>query len=1475
MKRNADIAIIGMSGIFPGAGDLDAFWENIRAGVDAIETVPEHRMGSLFFEENERSAPQLVDRFYCRRGGFIDNYAEFDPIQFGILPLAVEGTEPEQLLALSLAHKALVDARAFSNGCRSNGANFAKTGIIIGKGNYTGPGATRAIEIVRTGQQIVEVLQSILPDLKNEDLEKVKSEFQQKKGRFSADTAMGLIPNLTASLVANRLDLGGTAYTLDAACASSLLAIDHAVQELNSGRADMMIAGGVHACQNAPFWSIFHQLGALSKNQQIRPFDQRADGLLIGEGCGFVVLKRLSDAISGGDRIYAVVQGVGVSSDGAGASVMSPTVHGQVKAIRQAWDMAGISTDQIGYLEAHGTGTPLGDKTELETLASVFGPQNGGTKPGIGSVKSMIGHAMPAAGIAGVIKTVLALYHGQLPPTLHCEEPLEALANTRFEPVKQLTDWQQAGLPRYAGVNAFGFGGINAHVVLEGWDKSPKSSAIGVSNNNTNVPARDEVLLLARHTHEALLTALQTGEKETGSGDYRVAIFEPTPERIAKTIKIVSKNNVWRNKQDIWYTNEPLLKNGGKTAFLFPGLDGLAGGEIDSVADYFNLPRFEASETGDEQSVFSTAMKLLEKSRILDSAIKKLGVKSDMNAGHSLGEWLAGRSSGLASESSVLQLLTRLNPELFEVKNTKFLAVGCGYDQLKPWLQGKQNIYLSIDNCPQQVILCGTIEAIEDFSTILRTHQIFHQQLPFQSGFHSPFVKDKLDRILDGLETMEFRQTGIPLWSATTLDIYPESFDEIRSLSVEHLVKPVRFRELIGKLHAQGARMFVQVGSGGLVGFVDDTLKGQPYSAIASNVPIRGGLQQLQRVMAALFVEGKDIDLAFMGVEAQQAEQRKPMKLQLGSPFVTQLDSLKKITFNQPKKELALDDVASPVMRALNSNLDEIALVQAQIAGLIRNQPFAAPVAQNGTQSVARSGTESGDGQFGNNSVNDASTSIPGQRLPQQRLPQQRLAQQRLPFKKQIDISLQNSPWLIDHSLLKQKPNWHCVEDMDPVIPMTMIFEVFGDIAREQVPGLRVQKIMSIKVFQWMNVVEPFRETVTGEWKGTNRVYLDLDKYANAEVQLSETKGTPETNGYDIGKSLDISITPEQIYRENMFHGPAYQGIREVKNVAENGIIGLISGDAGKGSLLDNAGQLFGLWLQLTLTKDRIAFPVKINEVEFYGEMEDQAGIFECTCRLTELTDETATADFILQRDGKVWSIIRGWQNRRLEIDDKLWNVSMAPLQNVLSDEVAPGVFLFRNAYQRVVSWDFILKRYFNQPEKRHQRSLMPTKKKEWMISRVAAKDAARMLMLRSRKEAYFPIEFEIRSDEVGRPFLDGPMTGGIHISLAHKNLEAVAIASEKGPVGIDIEEIQPRSAGFTEIVFTAAERALLEGRDQDEWMTRCWVAKEAFGKMLGKGLMGNPRAYQIEEIRADALRIQDTWINTIKHFNYIIGWTN
>jgi acyl transferase domain-containing protein/phosphopantetheinyl transferase len=1377
MSNQTNVAIIGMSGIFPGAGNIQAFWQNIIQKKDAIQMVPEHRLDTTFFDNGATAA---VDRFYCRRGGFIDDYATFDPIRFGILPVAVEGTEPEQLLTLALAQQALEDAGVSER-------SLEKTGIIIGKGNYPGPGATRAIEIVRTGEQIVQILKTLLPHLSPADLEKVKKEFQQKKGRFGPDTAMGLIPNLVASLVANRLNLGGVAYTLDAACASSLLAVDHGIQELNSGRAEMIIAGGVHVSQNAPFWSIFTQLGALSRRQQIRPFDTQADGLLIGEGCGFVVLKQLDAAIRDNDRIYAVIKGSGISSDGSGTSVMSPSVKGQAVAIRQAWDRAGVPLEEIGYIEAHGTGTPLGDKTELDTLAQVFG--KGSLKAGIGSVKSMIGHTMPAAGMAGLIKTAMALYHNTLPPTLHCEEPIAAMQDTRFAPVQEATDWDASGLPKRAGVNAFGFGGINAHLVVEG----ASGVAKGVFNGFT-----PDVLLLARHDSESLIRALESRDTDQGQGNYRIAVFDPTPERIKKAVKIVGRNTPWRNKQDIWFTNEPLLTNGGKVAFLFPGLDGLGGGEIDSIAAHFNLP---VTHTENKESVYHSAITLLERSRIIDTALRQMGIRPDLNAGHSMGEWLAGRSAGMATEASILEVLQDLNPQALETENAKFLVTGVGYDQLQPLLEGRKDIYLSMDNCPQQAILCGTDAAVADFIEVLKVKQIFHQVLPFQSGFHSPFVASKIDVLLDGINKMEWLKPAIPLWSATTLEVYPDTFEAIRDLSVDHLIKPVRFRELIDKLYSQEhVRLFIQVGAGGLIGFVDDTLKGKSYSAIAANVPIRGGLDQLQRVKAALFVETAD-------------KSRPGMRLQLGSPFVKQLDSLKPVAAMKPAFPVVQQQ---PVLQAFLQNVDEISAIQEEIIALF-NEPVQLPVSH------------------------------------------------------QLDISLDNTPYLIDHALVKQKPGWHIKDDMDPVIPMTMIFELFADIARDSSHGKAVQRIFNIQVFQWMNVSSPFRETITGEWEGKDKVHMQLPNYATASVQVGNHYLAAPIQHLSIGAGLadEFYKTPSQIYERHMFHGPGYQGIRKVLHMGEKGITGIIESSTGKGSLLDNAGQLFGLWLQLILQKDRIAFPVKIHDIAFYGDMQDQSGSFECTCQLTELNDEFATADFLIKKEGRVWAIITGWQNRRLEIDEALWQISMAPLQNKLATEIAPGVFKFNNAYQRVVSWDFIQKRYLNQAEKAFVKALMPNKRKERVISRVAAKDAVRSVL-----PDCFPIEFEIRNNAVGAPYTAGDIAAGVQLSIAHKGMEAVAIARMGRPVGIDIEEIKPQTDSFCELVFSTAELALLPAEHRDEWIIRGWVAKEAYGKYLGKGLQGNPKGYSITAINGDELQINDINIKTIKHNNFIIGWT-
>lgn len=1409
--KKTDVAVIGLSCVFPGAQDANTFWQNIVNKVDSTQLAPADRIDPVHFSDSTNP----VDRFYCQRGGFISDY-EFDPTAFGILPLAVEGTEPDHLLTLDLVQKALDDAGIFQKNI-----SLEKTGIIIGKGNYTGPGATRAIEIVRTGEQISSLLKELLPEVSTADIEKVKHAFQEKKGRFAADTAMGLIPNLVASLVANRFNLGGAAFTVDAACASALLAVDHAVQELQRGRSDIMIAGGVHTGQNAAFWSIFAQLGALSKQQQIKPFSNDADGLLIGEGCGFVVLKRLEDAVKDQDKIYAVIKGVGISSDGNGTSVMSPSVKGQLKALQQAWTNADLDAKQIGYIEAHGTGTPLGDKTELQTLAQFFGKGEDAKMAGIGSVKSNIGHAMPAAGIAGLIKTCLALHHDTLPPTLYCENPTLDMQKTRFEPVQEAKNWSKTGLPKVAAVNAFGFGGINAHVVLAGYD----------------MPKKDKVLILARPTHEELLTALQNNETNLGEGNFRVAVFEPTPARIEKATKIVAKNNPWRNKQDIWYTNTPLLQNGEKVAFIFPGLDGLAKGEVDSVSRYFNI---NAPIETEGEGLLNDALNIFNNCSILDNSLKKLGIIPDMNAGHSLGEWLAGYSSELAEVNSVKALIDVLNPETFELKDSKFIAIGAGIETIKPIISAIPNVYISNDNCPNQVILCGSNSALDELVPVLKSKQIFHQILPFQSGFHSPFIADKLDILLAGMEKAQFQKTKIPLWSATTLEPYPADQESIRKLSAEHLVEPVRFRELTDKLYEEGARFFIQVGTGGLIGFIDDTLKGKAFSTIASSTPVRSALAQLQRVVAALFVEGKTVALDFLDLQTSSKKSSgKGIKLELGSPIIRDFTEIKhlakSIDISKPKVSAAVAKTGHPLVQAFQENISDMIKMQEEVLTLFQDRP---------------------------------KITVPNVVLPKVQTPVSKN------FEKTLYVTLESHPYLIDHSLLRQPKGWHEVADMEPVIPMTMIFEQLAEIAQAEIQGSQVHKIMNVSVFQWMNVAKSFEKTVKGEWKSTNHAYLDIENFANAEVVLTSTARPNPMFNLSIGEVLPIERTPEEIYEMHMFHGEKYQGITKVSKVGTRGIIGKIKGNGGKGSLLDNAGQLFGLWLQLTLTKDRIAFPVKIKDIEFFGDLQDQDGIFECTCSLTEMNDEFAIGDILLTKNGKVWCKISGWQNRRLEIDAALWNVSMSPLHNRLSEEIAPEVFFFHQAYTRVASWDFILKRYFNQTEKQHHQTLLPNKRKSYMVSRVAVKDAVRNLLKKEKNHPCFPITFEVGKDEVGKPYLIGDSTKDIHISLAHKGKDAVGIAKNGKPVGIDMEIMEERSSGFYDLVFTDHELALLKEKDQAEWTTKFWVAKEAYGKFVGTGLKGNPKNFEVEKITEDSLWINQIEIKTIKHKNYIIGWT-
>src|SRR5262249_11959243 len=293
--QQGDVAIIGMACLFPRAPDLRTYWQNIVSKVDAVGDPPEDWEAESYYDPDSTQN----DRVYCKRGGYLGDLARFDPLQYGIMPNSVDGGEPDQFLALQVASEALIDAGLQ----RRTPPEGERIEVIIGRGTYINRGFTTVVQHGLIVEQVLRILKQLHPEHKEEELQTIKRELKESLPPFNAEMAPGLVPNIMSGRIANRLDLMGPNYTIDAACASSLIAVDRAIQDLLQKRCDLALVGGVHASTPAPILMIFCQLNALSRTGEIRPFDKNANGTLLGEGLGFVVLKRREDAERDNDRI--------------------------------------------------------------------------------------------------------------------------------------------------------------------------------------------------------------------------------------------------------------------------------------------------------------------------------------------------------------------------------------------------------------------------------------------------------------------------------------------------------------------------------------------------------------------------------------------------------------------------------------------------------------------------------------------------------------------------------------------------------------------------------------------------------------------------------------------------------------------------------------------------------------------------------------------------------------------------------------------------------------------------------------------------------------------------------------------------------------------------------------------------------------------------------------------------------------------
>jgi acyl transferase domain-containing protein len=461
-SRSDDIAIVGMAGMFPGAPDVRTFWENILAKRCSISDHPDPEAVHLLDPESD-----AFERVYSLRGGFLKDIARFDPVKYGVPPLTVASGDTDQFLAVKVASEALEDA-----GLGDGNFPRERTEVILGHGSYFNPGNIVWFQRGVALDQTIKILRQLNPDLSDTDADRIRQYLDKSLPQITAQTPPTLIPNIISGRVANRLDLMGANYIVDGACASSLIALDNAAKDLLLDRCDLVLAGGVQACMPALELMLFCAVGAMSRHPALRPFDKDADGTMLGEGVGILVLKRLPDAERDGDRVYAVIKGCGVASDGRARALLAPRVEGGALAIRRAYENAGIDPQTVELIEAHGTGIPLGDRTEIGALRVIFGSREGRyPRIAVGGVKSNIGHCRPAAGIAGAIKATFALYHKILPPTANCDAPNPDLnlEETPFYINMEARPWIRGkiGSPRRAGINALGFGGIDSHCILE------------------------------------------------------------------------------------------------------------------------------------------------------------------------------------------------------------------------------------------------------------------------------------------------------------------------------------------------------------------------------------------------------------------------------------------------------------------------------------------------------------------------------------------------------------------------------------------------------------------------------------------------------------------------------------------------------------------------------------------------------------------------------------------------------------------------------------------------------------------------------------------------------------------------------------------------------------------------------------------------------------------------------------------------
>lgn len=844
---SSGIAIVGLACRYPDAASPEELWENLLAGRRAFRRIPQERLSLPDYHSSDRGAADLI---YSTQAAVLDGY-EFDRLRFRVTGPSFRSADITHWLALEVAAEAL-EAAGFPAG---DGLPRTRTGVIVGN-TLTGE-LSRAHGLRLRWPYVRRVVAQALARQEWSDealarfLAELEADFKGPFATMTEESLAGGLSNTIAGRIANHFDFKGGGFTVDGACASSLLAVCQCASALAAGDLDFALAGGVDVSLD-PFELVgFARTGALSPDEMF-VYDRRSRGFIPGEGCGFVALMREDDARAQGRRVYAVLRGWGFSSDGKGG-LTRPEAEGHLIALRRAYRRAGFGPERVGYFEGHGTGTPVGDSTELEVLTRARRAAGPGLPPvAVGSIKANIGHTKAAAGVAALLKATLALYHQVLPPTIGCDDPAEALrepTSTGERPaLKALARGElwPLDVPLVAGVSAMGFGGINSHLVLEG------ASPI----RRLRLDAREARLLSSRQDHELFLLASSSREDlesqlsrletlapqlslaELGDlaatlarslrpGKFRAAVVARSPGELEERLAFLRRQSgeppdrppILDFKAGVfWAAAEAPPRIG----LLFPGQGSpanLGGGawarrfpEVEALYREAGVPaQGEGVETAIAQPAIVTA------SLAGLAVLRRVGLDAEVGIGHSLGE-LSALSWAGAFDGATLLRIARLRGEAMSRHGAALGAMAglaadaASVETLLAELGRTVEVVLAGLNSPAQTVVSGRVDDVERTLAAARARGWTATRLRVSHAFHSPLVAEvggALALALSGLELGSPERRVISTVTAGELD----RETDVKRLAVEQLTSPVRFAEALMSV-ASDVDLWIEVGPG-------------------------------------------------------------------------------------------------------------------------------------------------------------------------------------------------------------------------------------------------------------------------------------------------------------------------------------------------------------------------------------------------------------------------------------------------------------------------------------------------------------------------------------------------------------------------------------------------------------------------------------------------------------------------------------